>query len=62
SSIWIGVLYAGLGEKDAAFDWLEKAFQERTSFLVYLKVHPIFDNLHGDQRFDSLVKRTGIPD
>ncbi|MFZ0787037.1 MAG: protein kinase [Candidatus Acidiferrales bacterium] len=62
SSIWIGVLYAGLGEKDAAFDWLEKAFRERTSFLVYLKVHPIFDNLHGDHRFDSLVKRIGIPD
>jgi tetratricopeptide (TPR) repeat protein len=62
SSIWIGAIYAALGEKDAAFDWLEKAFQEHTSFLVYFKVHPIFENLHGDPRFDALVKRIGIPD
>jgi tetratricopeptide (TPR) repeat protein len=60
-SIWIGTIYAALGEKDAAFDWLERAFQERTPFLIYLNVHPVFDNLHGDPRFDSLVKRIGIP-
>jgi hypothetical protein len=49
-------------EKDAGFDWLEKAFHERTSFLAYFKFHPLFDNLHGDLRFDALVKRIGIPD
>jgi elongation factor P hydroxylase len=62
SSIWVAAIYAGLEEKDAAFDWLEKAFQERISFLAYFKFHPLFDNLHGDPRFDSLVKRIGIPD
>jgi eukaryotic-like serine/threonine-protein kinase len=62
SSIWIAAIHAGLGENDAAFEWLEKAFQEHTSFLVYLKFHPLFDNLHGDPRFDALVKRIGIPD
>ncbi len=62
SSTWIAAIYAGLGEKDAAFEWLEKAFQERTSFLAYFKFHPTFDNLHGDPRFDALVKRIGIPD
>ena len=62
SSIWIGAIHAGLGEKDAAFDWLGKAFQEHTSFLVYMKVHPLFDNLHGDPRFGALVQRIGIPD
>jgi serine/threonine protein kinase/tetratricopeptide (TPR) repeat protein len=62
SSIWIGAIHAGLDEKDAAFEWLEKAFQEHTSFLAYLKVHPIFENLHGEPRFDDLVKRIGIPD
>jgi serine/threonine protein kinase/tetratricopeptide (TPR) repeat protein len=61
SSIWVAAIYAGLGEKDAAFDWLEKAFQEHTHFLVFLKFHPLFDNLHGDPRFDALVKRIGIP-
>ena len=62
ASVWIAAIYAGLGEKDAAFEWLEKACQEHTYFLVYLKVHPLFDNLHGDPRFDDLVKRIGIPD
>jgi serine/threonine protein kinase/tetratricopeptide (TPR) repeat protein len=62
SSLWIGAIHAGLGEKDTAFEWLEKAFREHTSFLAYLKVHPIFDNLRGDRRFDALVKRIGIPD
>jgi serine/threonine protein kinase/tetratricopeptide (TPR) repeat protein len=62
SSMWMAAIYAGLGEKDAAFDWLEKAFQEHTYFLVFLKMHPLFDNLHGDPRFDALVKRIGIPD
>lgn len=62
SSIWIAAIHAGLGEKDAAFEWLGKAFQERVSFLAYFKFHPTFDNLHGDPRFDALVKRIGIPD
>jgi len=61
-SIWIGIMYAALGEKEAAFDWLERAFQERNPFLIYLKVHPVFGNLHDDPRFDALVKRIGIPD
>lgn len=58
----IGIVHARLGEKDAAFEWLEKAFQERANFLVYFKVHPLFDGLHGDTRFDALVKRIGLPD
>ncbi len=58
----IGIVHARLGEKDAAFEWLEKAFQERANFLVYFKVHPLFDVLRGDPRFDALVKRIGIPD
>jgi eukaryotic-like serine/threonine-protein kinase len=61
-SVWIGGVYACMNEKDAAFEWLEKALQEHALFLVYLKFHRVFDNLHGDPRFDALVKRIGIPD
>jgi serine/threonine protein kinase len=62
SSFGIAAVHACLGEKDAAFEWLEKAFQERVGFLVFLKADLRFDNLHDDPRFDALVKRIGIPD
>jgi len=55
-------VHARLREKDSAFEWLEKALQERPSFMLWLKIHPMFENLHGDPRFDDLVKRIGIPD
>ncbi len=54
--------HARLGEKDAAFEWLEKAFQQQESLLTHLKAILYFDVLHGDPRFDALVKRIGIPD
>jgi serine/threonine protein kinase/Tfp pilus assembly protein PilF len=62
SSLWIAAAFARLGEKDAAFEWLEKALRERPPFMLWLKIHPMFENLHGDPRFDDLVKRIGIPD
>lgn len=61
-SHFIGIVHARLGEKEAAFEWLEKAFQQRESYLVYFKTHPWHNSLHGDPRFDALVKRLGIPD
>jgi len=57
----IAAVHARLGEKDAAFEWLEKAFQLHDSSLVQLRVF-VFHALHGDPRFDDLVKRIGIPD
>ena len=62
ASYWIAVGRASLGDKDAAFEWLEKAFQERAPFLVYLKETVNFEGLRNDPRFDDLVKRIGIPD
>jgi tetratricopeptide (TPR) repeat protein len=61
-SVWIAGVYACMNEKDAAFEWLEKGFQEHALFLVYLKFHRVLEDLHGDPRFDALVKRIGIPD
>jgi hypothetical protein len=61
-SFFIAAVHVRLGEKDAGFDWLEKAFQSHEAFLQHLKVHPLFDALHGEPRFDALVKRIGIPD
>jgi DNA-binding winged helix-turn-helix (wHTH) protein len=54
-------LYIGLGDKEQAFVWLEKAFQERTNYLAFLKVFPILDPLRSDPRYVDLVRRIGLP-
>lgn len=54
------VVYAGLNEKDKAFYWLERAYQERSNWLTLIKVGRRLTNLHGDPRFDDLLKRVGF--
>ncbi len=53
-------VYIGLGDKDQAFVWLEKAFQERSNNMVWLKVWPGWDPLRSDPRFDDLLRRIGL--
>ena len=55
------VIYAGLGNKDETFVWLNRAYQERSYLLTYLTVDERLDNLHSDPRFDELVRRVGLP-
>jgi serine/threonine-protein kinase len=54
-------LALGLGDADAAFAALERAYQERRGWLAYLKVDPLFDPVRGDARFRELVRRMGLP-
>ncbi len=56
----MAVVYIGLGDKDQAFVWLEKAYQERSNFMAFLKVIPIADPLRSDPRFDNLLERIGL--
>ncbi len=58
----LALAYAGLGEKDEAFAWLDKAYEERSSLIVYLKVDPVFDPLRSDRRLAELAKRIGLPE
>ncbi len=58
---WMAVIHIALGQKDQAFDWLQKAYQDRSGWLLYLKVDPIFDSLRPDPRFVDLLKRVGLP-
>ncbi len=55
-------LYLGLGEKDKAFEWLEKGYEERSIGLggVDLKVSPIWDSLRSDPRFANLLRRMNL--
>ena len=59
---WFAALHTRLGENDRAFQWMEKAWEERSNWLIYLQVDPIFDNLRSDKRFQQLVRRVGLPD
>ncbi|MDQ3710608.1 MAG: hypothetical protein M3388_00075 [Acidobacteriota bacterium] len=54
------VVYVGLGDKEQAFAWLEKAYHERTFFLIWLKVEPRFDSLRDDARYKDLLRRIGL--
>lgn len=51
------LVYAGLGEREQAFAWLEKAFAERSHWLVWLRLDPRWKTLRDDPRFPALVER-----
>ena len=55
-------IYVGVGEKEKAIDWLERADDERDFGLMFVKVDPVYDPLRGETRFQDLVRKIGIPD
>jgi serine/threonine protein kinase/tetratricopeptide (TPR) repeat protein len=61
TSPWgLASIYARLGEEGEALDWLETAYVEHDSTLVWLKVHPRFDALRGHPRFVSLLRKMNL--
>ena len=54
------ILHAGLGDRSAAFKWLEKAYQERSPGMTWLKVEPMLDNIRSDPRYADLLHRVGL--
>jgi Tfp pilus assembly protein PilF len=57
----LAILAIGLGEMDEAFAWLEKAYEERSTYLIYITLDSVFDSLHSMPRFQHLVQRIGLP-
>jgi TolB-like protein/Flp pilus assembly protein TadD len=57
---WIALVYTGLGDKDRAFFWLDKAYQEHSSWLFYLNQYSDFDPLRSDPRFPELLKKVNL--
>ncbi|HEX6053368.1 MAG TPA: protein kinase [Gemmatimonadaceae bacterium] len=57
----VAMAYAGLGERDSATVWLERAAELRTQML-YIKVHPAFASLRSEPRYQRLLERMGFPD
>jgi TolB-like protein/DNA-binding winged helix-turn-helix (wHTH) protein/Tfp pilus assembly protein PilF len=59
-SFHIAIIYAGLGQKHQALVWLEKGYQERSTWMVWLRVDPRLDVLRSDPRFQDLLRRVGL--
>jgi len=57
---YFGMLYAGLGERDKALAWLEKAFEERADGLTWLGVDPMLDAFRDEPRFQALLGKLGL--
>ena len=57
----VAAIYAGLGDEDNAFEWLTKAYKERSASMIFLKVNPFFDGLRSDPRFQDLLRRMSFP-
>jgi TolB-like protein/Tfp pilus assembly protein PilF len=55
--MFLAAVYAGLGDKDQAFAWLEKDFRERSGTLVYITYFPVYDTLRDDPRYKDLLRR-----
>lgn len=53
-------VYIGLGDKDQAFVWLEKAYAEQSNYIAYSKVFSMLDSIRSDARFAGLVNKVGL--
>jgi TolB-like protein/tRNA A-37 threonylcarbamoyl transferase component Bud32/Tfp pilus assembly protein PilF len=60
SSLYKALVYAGLGKKNQAFEYLDKAYDERESWMVTLKTAPFMDILRSDPRYEALIKKMGM--
>jgi TolB-like protein/Tfp pilus assembly protein PilF len=60
SSLYMAMVYTGLGDNNQAFTWLDKAYEEHCDFLVYLPTDPMADPLRNDARFPALLERLGL--
>jgi len=60
SPYFSAMIYAVLGDKDQAMEWLERVYKERSYYVVWLKIDTVFDPLRDDPRFQDLLRRIGL--
>jgi tetratricopeptide (TPR) repeat protein len=61
AAVFMAKIYTGLREKEKAFEWLEKAYEDRSIVSVgFIKTNPMFDPLRSDPRFAGLLRRTNL--
>jgi tetratricopeptide (TPR) repeat protein len=61
TAIYLAGIHAALKEKDQAAQWLERAYQDHSDYLVYLRREPTLGSLRSDPRFQDLVRRIDLP-
>jgi hypothetical protein len=54
-------IYAGLGDRERTLHWLDRANEERSSWMVHLNLDPAFDVLRSDPQFQELLRRARLP-
>jgi len=60
ASPMIARIHLGLGEIDEAFEWLRKGIEERSYWIVFLKMDPVYDEIRSDRRFRELLRLAGL--
>ncbi|HWB99812.1 MAG TPA: winged helix-turn-helix domain-containing protein [Bryobacteraceae bacterium] len=60
SPSYVSLVYLTLGDRDAEYAWLEKAYDDRAEFLLWLTVDPIYDGEQKDPRFQAMVRKVGL--
>ena len=60
-AITLAVVYVGMGDKDHAFLWLNKSYDERFTRLAYLRQETVWDPLRSDPRYAELIRMMGFP-
>ncbi len=58
----IALVHTSLGDRDAAFEWLGKAYESRSPWIGWLKAEPKFDPLRSDPRYDTFLRQVGLPE
>jgi TolB-like protein/DNA-binding winged helix-turn-helix (wHTH) protein len=61
SGVFFAQSYLGLGERDLALAWLERAYKDHDPWMVYVAAYPTFDPLHSEPRFQALLRRMHFP-
>ena len=62
SAYQVAEVYAWRGEKDKAFGWLERAYQQQDGGLTAIKYDPLLAGLRGDIRYHALLRKINLPD
>lgn len=61
SPFYVALIYAGLNQDDTAMEYLEKAYDDRSNALIFIKVDPKVDRLRSNSRFQSLMRKLALP-